>query len=251
MNDTPNAGAQSITLVFVHGAGSNADFWYEQRAAFAGAHFLNLPGHRRAGQKEAAGLGMRSIQAYADWVARYVESAGLERVVLNGHSMGGAIVQTVALARPRWLAGLVLTGTGARLRVLPELLDLLRTDYPAAVNLIVARSFRATDQPLTYAQKARLNGARRQTLRTPQQVTLGDYEACNAFDLLGKVGEIAVPTLCIVGEQDTMTPPKYSEYLHSHIAGSRLAVVEGAGHMLPMEKPEAYNKALRRFLLEG
>ena len=51
----------------------------------------------------------------------YVESAGLRDVVLNGHSMGGAITLMLALQRPDWLRGIVLTGTGARLRVSPQL----------------------------------------------------------------------------------------------------------------------------------
>jgi pimeloyl-ACP methyl ester carboxylesterase len=45
-----------------------------------------------------------------------------------------------------------------------------------------------------------------------------------------------------------MTPPRYSEYLHSKIAGSRLEVIEGAGHMLPMEQPEEYNRRVAAFV---
>jgi pimeloyl-ACP methyl ester carboxylesterase len=164
--------------------------------------------------------------------------------------MGGAITLTLALRHPPWLRAIVLTGTGARLRVLPRLLELLRTDYPVAVDLIVEQSFAPPlSDELTYAQRARRNGTRRQLLRTPQAVTLGDYEACNRFDLISRVGEIQLPTLCIVGAQDLMTPPKYSQYLHEQIAGSRLEVVEGAGHTLPLEQPEEYNRRLADFLL--
>jgi pimeloyl-ACP methyl ester carboxylesterase len=65
---------------------------------------------------------------------------------------------------------------------------------------------------------------------------------------MARVGEIAVPTLCIVGAQDRMTPLKYSEYMHSRITGSQLAIVEDAGHMLPLEKPEEYNERLLGFI---
>src|SRR5205823_6291274 len=149
-----------------------------------------------------------------------------------------------------WLRAIVLTGTGARLRVLPRLLELLRTDYPAAVDLIMDLGF-APPPPggLTYAQRARRNGVKRQLLRTPQAVTLGDYEACDRFDVVSRLGEIDIPTLCIAGAQDRMTPPKYSQYLHEHIKGSRLEVVEGAGHMLPLEQPEEYNRRLSEFLV--
>lgn len=239
---------QHPTPIFIHGAGSNSDFWHEQRADFPDALYLNLPGHTEARGGAAVGPGMRSVEDYASWVAAQVEAAGLRAVVLNGHSMGGAITLTLALRHPVWLAGIVLTGTGARLRVLSRLLQLARADYPAAVDLIVEHSFAPMPEPPTYKQKWRLNGTRRQILRTPQEVTAGDYEACDHFDVMSQVGQIAVPTMCIVGAQDAMTPPKYSEYLHSRIAGSRMEVIEGAGHMLPLEKPEEYNRKLAEFL---
>lgn len=238
----------TATPVFIHGAGSSSDFWHEQLPAFPGALYLDLPGHAGGRGKVPKNAGLRSVDEYASWVAGRVEEEGLSRVVLNGHSMGGAITLTLALQHPVWLAGIVLTGTGARLRVLSSLQQLLRTDYSAAVDLIIHQSFAPVPEPLTYKQKLKLNGARRHLLRTPQYVTAGDYEACDRFDVMQQIGDIAVPTLCIVGAQDTMTPLKYSEYLHSRIAGSRLAVIEGAGHMLPLEQPEQYNLHVADFL---
>ena len=241
------------SLVFIHGAGSNADFWHEQRQAFLDAHYLDLPGHiSRSGKylpHESKIQNPKSkIDSYADFVADYIEREELDGVVLNGHSMGGAITLTLALRQPSWLKAIVLTGTGARLRVLPSLLQLLREDYPAAVDLILQESFAPQRDELTYAQKARLNGTRRQILRTPQEITLSDYEACDHFDVMEQVGQITVPTLCIVGAQDRMTPPRYSEYLHSRIRGSHLKIVEGTGHMLPLEKPAEYNERVADWL---
>jgi pimeloyl-ACP methyl ester carboxylesterase len=162
--------------------------------------------------------------------------------------MGGAIALTLALREPGWLRGIVLTGTGARLRVSPQLLELLCTDYPAAIDFIIEHSFANAREPLSYAQKVRLNGTRRQLEHTPQAVTLDDYEACDRFDVMHRVGEIGVPALCVVGAQDEMTPPRYSEYLALHIPAARFVVIEGAGHMLPLERPAEYNTALAEFL---
>ncbi len=190
---------------------------------------------------------MRSIGEYADWVEGYVSAAGLGRVVLNGHSMGGAIALTLALRKPDWLCGLVLTGTGARLRVDQQLLELLRGDYSAAIDFIIARSFADAGEPLTYTQKARLNGTRRQLQRTPQSVTLADYEACDHFDVMAGLDGVAVPSMCIAGARDEMTPPRYSEYLAARIPGAWLLVVGDAGHMLPLEQSQQYNAALAEF----
>ena len=253
------------TRVFIHGAGSNRDFWHEQQAVFPDAHFPDLPGHagremgsggqgtRDKGQGTGFGPGSdvdggnstASIEAYADWVALYIEHEGLDNVVLNGHSMGGAVALTLALQRPAWLRGLVLTATGARLPVSPRLLDLLRTDYPAAVDMIVELSFARPSAPLTYAQRARISGVRRQLLRTPQHVTLADYDACDHFDVSARLGEISVPTLILAGAQDRMTPPDYSRFLDKSIKGSRLRIFEAAGHMLPLEQSREYNQELK------
>jgi pimeloyl-ACP methyl ester carboxylesterase len=162
--------------------------------------------------------------------------------------MGGAIAQQVAVGRPGWLGALVLVGTAARLWVSARLLETLSVDYPAAVDLIVKWSFARPEGELTYAQKVRRNGTRKQMLRTPREVTLGDYEACSRFDLSGRVGEIAVPVLVVSGTDDVMVPPETSEELHRAIPASRMVVVPGAGHMLPLEQPEAFNRALGEFV---
>lgn len=236
------------TLVFIHGAGSNAGFWHEQQATFPGAHFPNLPGHYDARTRQVAGEGLHAIEEYADWVEGYVVGAELTRVVLNGHSMGGAITLTLSLRKPIWLAAIVLTGTGARLRVSPQLLELLRTDYSSAIDFIIEHSFAHAKQPQTYAQKVRINGTRRQLERTPQSVTLSDYEACNRFDVMAKLGQIEVPAFSVVGAQDELTPPKYSEYMAAHIPAAHLMIIEGADHMLPLERPAEYNAALAKFV---
>ena len=106
-----------------------------------------------SGAPREAGQGMGSVEQYADWVARYVEAqadqAGspLQSVVLNGHSMGGAITLALALRRPAWLRAIVLTGTGARLRVLPRLMELLRDQGLADVLVVIGGIIPDLDVP--------------------------------------------------------------------------------------------------------
>ena len=59
---------------------------------------------------------------------------------------------------------------------------------------------------------------------------------------------IHCPTLVVVGDEDTITPPALSEEMHRAIAGSELAVIPGAGHLSSLEQPAVFNDVLARFL---
>ncbi len=234
--------------VFVHGAGASHEFWLGQHDMFPQALWLDLPGHgpfpRTHGPPPPdlnPPLPAISIDAYADWIAGQAAVAGWQEVVLVGHSMGGAIALALALRHPAWLRGLVLASTGARLRVAPETLALIATDYPAAVEWIVANTFGPQAQPY------RREGARRLLARMPPAVTLGDYQACDAFDMRAalEAGALTLPTLVICGIEDATTPPRYSEYLAVHIPHATLAWVGNAGHRAPLEQAPSWNAAVQ------
>ena len=62
------------------------------------------------------------------------------------------------------------------------------------------------------------------------------------------LAEVKVPTLIVCGDEDTLTPPSDSEAMHRAIAGSRLVLLPGAGHLSSLETPEPFNEALRGFV---
>ena len=240
-------------MLFIHGAASSADFWHAQIEAFPDALYLNLPGHGAGARPYLGEANPQSryietgLELYADYVESVIAQRKLIDIILVGHSMGAAVALTLALRHPRWLRGLVLTGTGARLEVSSELLELLGTDYTAAVDMIVASSFAGSTGNSTYAQRVLREGTRRKLLRLPPYVALGDYVACAGFDIRANLGRVRVPALVVVGAEDRMTPPHLSEELYAGLSNSVLHVVEGAGHMLPVEKPGEYNGIVSRF----
>jgi pimeloyl-ACP methyl ester carboxylesterase len=232
--------AEKAPVLFVHGAGGTHRYWlYQVRDLPRSCSYaLDLPGH---GGSE--GPGRSSIPAYGDWLVSFLDAVELERAVLVGHSMGGGIALDVALRYPARVAGLGLIATGARLRVAPAILAGIRQDLQAIIRLIGDWAYGPEAPPEL------VDLGRRQMAETPAQVLYDDMAACDAFDVMERLPEIAAPTLVIVGTQDRMTPPKYAVHLRDNIAGAALHLVEGAGHMVMLENPPAVAQALQTFLV--
>jgi pimeloyl-ACP methyl ester carboxylesterase len=231
-----------LTLVLVHGAGSSATIW-DRMIPLLGDRWRilapDLPGH--GGEP---GPGRPTVEGYATWLEAYLASQTNGPVVLAGHSMGGAIALLVALRRRVRLAGLILIDTGARLRVAPEFLAGLQTDFAGTLKRSAQYAFAASSPDELKAESGeRLRQA-------GQEVVHGDFVACDGFDVMARLGEIELPTLVLCGSEDQMTPPKYAQYLAAGIAGARLEMLDGAGHMAPAERPAAMAEALADFLDE-
>jgi pimeloyl-ACP methyl ester carboxylesterase len=228
-------------LVLVHGAGGNHLSWPSQLRRLHGyrVYSLDLPGHGKS-----RGRGLQSIKSYGKNAVTWIQQLELPKIFLAGHSMGGAIALWLALNHPELIRGLVLISTGARLPVNLSLIDELATQVglPPAVDKIIDWSFSDRIEP------ALIENVKTQMLKNRPSVLAGDFRACDTFDLSQHVGEIQVPTLILVGDEDKMTPVSFSEELAAGIPGAELAVISGAGHMLPLEQPDQVVKVIREFL---
>jgi pimeloyl-ACP methyl ester carboxylesterase len=227
-------------ILFIHGAGGGQYTWSYQKTFFEKRFnpiVLELPGH---GASE--GEGEEEIVRYAGHVTSFLKALGLSRVFLVGHSMGGAITQTVALKHPEVLKGIVLVGTGARLKVLPLILDGIRTNFEETVRKINELCFFQKASPLLMERS--LAGL----MQCRPEVLYGDYLACDQFDIMNEIEKIDLPTLILCGQEDGMTPVKYSQFLLQRIKGSRLEILPDAGHMLMMEAAELFNEKIGAFV---
>ena len=237
-------GGDGPVVLFVHGSGATSDLWRQQRSLADRYEVvtLDLSGHGESGDVDVS-AGYETLSVYATDVVTVAREVGAE--ILVGNSMGGAVLQHVALERNYDPAALVLAGTGAKLAVLEDLLGWLDEDFERAVEFLHedGRLFYDPDEALRSSSMAAMQSV-------GQAVTRRDFRTCHAFDARDRVGEIDVPTLAIYGEHDRLTPPRYHEYLVEQLPDAARASIDGAAHLAMLERPGAFNAALERFLDE-
>jgi pimeloyl-ACP methyl ester carboxylesterase len=229
-------------LLLVHGAGGSSMSWLTQLNGLDGdmnVVAVDMPGHG-----ETPGGPFDKVELYAAWVTEFMETAGITPCFLLGHSLGGAVAQRIALDSPRLLSGVIISGSGARLRVTPKILDHIMDDFTATVRFVVESCY-TRDAPTDLIRQA-LKLAR----QVPAATFYANFIACNHFDVTGEIQHLSLPTLIIVGREDVMTPVKYSEYLHTAIKGSKLVILENGGHCVMHQAIAEYNDAVKEFILD-
>jgi pimeloyl-ACP methyl ester carboxylesterase len=226
-------------ILWVHGAGGSRLDWPGALRRIRGRRVLtvDLPGHGKS-----TGPGRDTVADYAADLIGLLDGLAIPRAVVAGHSMGGAIALQLGLSYPDRVAGLILIGTGARLRVHPDILNRVASDPGTTTALIVSWEY-APGTPQTS-----LDRGQRLLLAVDPQVIEGDFRACDRFNVMTELDQIAAPALIIVGAEDRLTPVKYGQYLSEHIPRARLLVIEHAGHMVMLEQPEAVSKAVQDWL---
>ncbi len=228
-------------ILFIHGAGGSTTLWRYQKE-YLSQHMevilVDLPGHG----KSRADAGCTSVDEYRDALLKVMKKERIVGPVIAGHSLGGAIALSFALTHPEQVSGLVLVATGAKLKVFPEILQGILKDKKGTATKIM--EFALSKKASALAQRTAL----KEMMKTRKRVIYGDFYSCAGFDVMARVKEISVPTLILCGRDDFLTPPKYSEFLNREIRGSRLALIEGAGHMIMLEKPEETNRAIESFV---
>ena len=225
-----------MKLVFLHGAGCSSLSFYYQLRHFRSAKAIDLPGH-------PDGKPCDTVDGYLEWVRGFIRARRYKNVILCGHSMGGAIAMSYALKYPEELRGLILLGTGARLRVHPQYLQRCREPGESNAPWL--------EQHLEYYQGVNEEvypALKHRAAEVGPEVELNDLMACDNFDMMDYVSEIKLPTRVICGSDDVMTPVKYSDYLTSNIEGASQCIIPGGGHFVHMEKYQRVNEEIEDFL---
>ena len=244
---------QGSPLVFIHGFPLDHTMWRHQIAEFRQTHrvlAVDLPGF---GQSSAA-PGEMLIAGFADQLAEFLDQIGVtEQVTLCGLSMGGSIALQFALRHPQKLSRLILCDCRAvadspeAQKMRHDLADrVLKQGTAFVAEAMAARLFAAS----TLAQQPELVQSIQSVIRStaPSSVAGGARALAHREDVVPRLPEIAHPTLVIVGSEDIISPVDEMRQIAERLPHGTLAVIEGAGHMAPLEDPALVNAAIRDWL---
>ncbi|MDQ1042737.1 alpha/beta fold hydrolase [Streptomyces sp. V4I2] len=242
-DDEGSRDGEATPLVFIHGWTANRHRWDHQMAHFAPGRRvirLDLRGHG-----ESTGSGARTIEDLADDVLALLDHLKVDRFIPVGHSMGGMIAQTIALAHPDRVDRMVLVNSISKMTY-----NRGRGLLMAASTLVPFKLFVAAN-----IQRAFAPGYPREEIRayigasaaTPREVVMTLYSAMRAFDVLDRVGEIRTPTLLVHGYHDVQLPVAQMLRMAKGYPDAVIRILD-AGHELPVEKPAELTVALDWFV---
>ena len=247
------AGGDAIRtpLVFLHGIGGAARAWRGQVTAFSDrcrAIAWDMPGYGCSTPLESV-----SIATLADALQNFLQQIGAKKPVLVGHSIGGMIVQQWLTKYPHEAAAVILAQTSpafgkadgdwqkqfieARLGPLDRG-ETMKSLAPALVRELVGNDPDAGGMELARDCMASVPEA---SYRAMMLALLG-------FDQRKALANISIPTLVLSGSKDKNAPAPMMAKMATYIPASTYVELEGAGHLVNLERPKAFDAALDQFL---
>jgi 3-oxoadipate enol-lactonase len=235
-------------LVLLHGFPLDCRVWDQQVAELSDEYRVIAPDLPGFGQSPS--IGKFTMESLADVVHQALTELGALPCVLGGLSMGGYVSQAFVAKYVRNLRGLMLIDTRSNADTEQgklarnEMIELAKTRGSAAVaeQMMPKMLAPSAGADLTARLKGIMNACPAETIQF----------ACAAMrdrpDYTPMLQELTLPTLILSGELDVIAPPVVAEQMHRAVSGSKLALIAGAGHMAPMERPKAVSAAMRRFL---
>lgn len=240
-------------ILLVHGFPLSRGAWSRQVEAFGGSRRVIAPDLRGFGESEASpDAGPTSMFRFAEDLRALLLDLEVDSVILVGHSMGGYVAIAFAKAYPELLKGLVLVGTRAGADT-PEAAtgrrataEKIKTEGTVGlVTGMVPKMLAPGNNDAAMIESVRALMAP----STPAGVIGALLGMADRPDARESLSQIKVPTLVIAGTEDTLIPFSESEEMTKAIPGADLRLISGAGHLVAFERAEAFNAALRDWLV--
>ncbi len=240
----------SVNLVFLHGVGGSGEIWQPQTDYFNGAHKTlawDAPGY---GGREM--LPEMSFATLAAQLAADMDEGGMDTAAIVGHSFGGMVAQQLAKDFPHKISHLILSGTSAAFGnpdgdfqtkfVAARTKPLDEGKSMAEVAAKVAPGLVGTSAPVEAIKLAK-----RCMGNVPGDTYRAVISLLTTFDLRNSLREISAPALLIAGGEDKIAPAPMMERMAQRIAGAEFTIMDGAGHLAPIEQPDRFNELVECF----
>ena len=239
-------------VVLTHSFLCSGEMWRVQVPRLAETNRVinvDLRGHGKSG----ASTTPFELYDLVEDVVGVLDSLDIERAVWAGLSVGGMLSMRAALSVPERVAGLLLIDTHAgvekpvrRIKYRVMAVVARRFGLGPAMPAILRMMFGATAR----RQDPDLVSEWERSFRAADVPSMLEYAGCllRRDSILNRLWDISVPTVVMVGDEDTSLPPKYSEEIAAGIPGARLVVIPAAGHLSALEQPGMVTDEMVRFL---
>jgi pimeloyl-ACP methyl ester carboxylesterase len=241
-------------VVFVHGYTGDITDFRHQIEEFSPEHQVLVMDLRGHGRSEApADRSVYTVPQMSADVETLVDSVGIERYHLLGHSMGGAIVQEIALRSPQKLLSLTLHSTAHRFNMSSEPQIAAWRDWRFQLaetkGMVAVAAAASPFPPPPHMPAARLEETNERLSRMSVDPFIGSWNGLEGWEgTKDRAGKIETPTLIIYGDMDAPPIKNGCKALAKLIPGAQVEIVPETGHQPQWERPEMFNGALRGFL---
>jgi pimeloyl-ACP methyl ester carboxylesterase len=243
-------GDRTPTLVLVHGLGGTHRSWEKVVPFLQDDYRTCVPDLRGCGASER-GTGVYELRLLADDLEAVVEALD-DDVVLVGHSLGGVVVQLLLLRAPTRVRGAVLVSTSSRLnaRATENWLRLAETVEKKGLSTSPQAQARGFSEPFASSHPELLERLAQEQAQFDAGVYVEQARAASAYDFDAQLAGVMTPVLVVQGTADRMTPVGGSVILSRALPNARLELIEGVGHNIPVECPQALAGLLLSFTRE-
>jgi len=240
------------TVILLHGLGGDWHNWFLTIPALASGYHVLVPDQIGFGASDKPLINYR-VATLVDFLEGFCRNLGVRRATVVGNSLGGWTATAFTLAHPERVEKLVLVDAAGYSITPPPTRERLMLLNPSTVegakavlSLILANPSMVTDSAAERLLTQHLRNNDGYTIdRFLDSIVRGD-------DLLdGKLGVIKVPTLVIWGREDRLTPLASGERFARDIPGAQMRVLDGCGHVAPLECADRFNAELLGFLKSG
>ena len=238
------------SVMFIHGSGMDHTVW-----TLASRHFarhgnnvigVDLPGHGRS-----TGSPLASVEDMASWLVSLMDQLAIGEAALVGHSLGSLIALDCAARFPERVRALAMVGTTAPMPVSDAILDAAKANEHSAFDMLTQWGF---------SKRHQFGGNRNSGIwmvgntlrlyeRSADGVLFHDMAACNNYQVgLENAARVTCPVLMLLGNEDRLTPVRGTRQLVAAFDSPTIEILDGAGHTIMMEAPNAMLDALHRVL---